>query len=449
MSSHYPVILFFGLCLWLNSVAGYAQQSNNTGVIPGLHFVSSEMIPTLAPVSTEETDSAVQVLFSDEQWGCQSIDWDFPMTSCRASCMDSSFRLFRGGSRLKFQGWVESGLYANSHGAKSQYAPGGGGLLGESGNGPNFGPGLRTTDYNMNQLWGQFSREMDCSHGLDWGFRADLIYGMNGYEVQSEDSFDHGWGQGDYGLGFHQLYGEVGYGKLSAKYGKFGTPIGWEEVPSWDNFFNSRSYCYNIEPVTHTGVLLHYRLTDGIKLAGGWAAGMENGFVNRHGDHEGIAGLELEWTQNSTLYYYMTQGRLNDSFGGGFPTDYFIQSLCFEWKPTDHWTYLCQYNLNNTNEVGGDNLSAYGINNHLIYRWNDRWGLGFRAEWFRDNGVLGYGSGEHSDYVELTLGLNYHPTEHLRLRPEIRYDRADKSAMFAGGTRSEQLSGGFALLYGF
>jgi hypothetical protein len=300
----------------------------------------------------------------------------------------------------------------------------------------------------MNQLWGRLIREMDCENSLDWGFRADLLYGMNGYGVQSVDSFDSGWGSGDYGLGFHQLYAELGYGKLSARYGKFGTPIGWEESPSWNNFFYSHSYCFNIEPCTHTGAMLYYQLTDGLKLAGGWTSGMENSFANRFGDQSVLAGFELALTEKSTFYYYMTQGRMNDSFGGGYRTDYFIQSLCFEWLPTENLTYVFQYNLHNANEFGGDRLSAYGINNHLIYWIDDKWGAGFRAEWLRDNGVLGY-EGNNSDYVQLTLGLNFNPTEHLRIRPEIRYDHAYKNPIFASGTKKEQLSGGFAILYGF
>ena len=424
---------------------GYSK-AEEAGLKPIMHseYASPEQETRLSPVPAY---SELPV-YSDEleTWGCQS----YP--DCGTSgCSTGGF--FGNGSRFRFSGWVESGLYTNAHGATSLYSPTGDGLLRNSGNGPNFGPGLRTTDYNMNQLWGRFAREMDSTRGLDWGLRADLVYGMNGYGVQCEDAFDNGWGRGDYGFGFHQLYGEIGYKNLTARYGKFGTPIGWEETASWDNFFYTHSYCFNIEPCTHTGAMVYYRVTDGLKLAGGWTAGMENSFSNRYGDQSLIAGLELEVTKNSTLYYYMTQGRMNDSFGGGYVTDFFNQSVCFEWNPTDRWTYVLQYNLNNLNEFGGGRLSAYGINNHLIYHFCDKWGLGLRAEWLRDNGVLAYedaqGNNNDSDYLELTLGLNFNPSEHVRIRPEIRYDHAFKNAIFAHGTKNEQFSGGFAVLVGF
>jgi len=447
-------ILVTTLLLLLNSMVLFAQEDFKAEETD----LQQPTYKEFAATSNEENIFSAQTSFPGEQWGCRQL----PSCRSKGNAEDSPFRLFRDGSRLKFEGWVESGLFTNAHGATSKYGPDGEGLLDNSGNGPNFGAGLRTTDYNMNQLWGRFIREMNCENGLDWGLRADLLYGMNGYGVQSEDSFDSGWGKGDYGLGFHQLYAEMGYKKLTALYGKFGTPIGWESTPSWDNFFYTHSYCFNIEPCTHTGVLLSYQLIDELKLVGGWSAGMESGFANRYGDQSVIAGLELALTEKCTLYYYMTQGKLKngldakgfDRFSSGLDTNYFIQSLCFEWLPTEKWTYEFQYNLNNLNEFGGgDRVSAYGINHHLIYKINDKWGVGLRAEWLRDNGVLAYedmfGNSNNSDYVELTLGVNFNPTERLRIRPEIRYDHAYKNPIFAYGTKNEQFSGGFAVLYGF
>jgi len=450
-------VLFAFLSFIITPIFVFAQrdlQTDETGLQPILHseYINpGEESRLVTPPALPEVPEIPEVQIEQwEQWGYL----EFPVCS---PSRDSSFCLFRNGSRLKLTGWVESGLYTNAHGATSKYGPNGEGLLSSSGNGPNFGSGLRTTNYNMNQLWGRLIREMDCENGLDWGFRFDMLYGMNGYGVQSEDSFDHGWGKGDYGLGIHQLYGELGYGKLYARYGKFGTPIGWEETCSWDNFFYSHSYCFNIEPCTHTGAMVYYQLTEGLKLVGGWTAGMENSFANRYGDQSLIAGLELALTEKGTFYYYMTQGTMNDSFGGGYATDYFIQSLCFEWNLTDKLTYVCQYNRNNSNEqpptIGENRLSAFGINNHWLYQIDDTWGIGFRAEWLRDNGVLAYedalGNSNDSDYIELTLGLNFNPTKHLRIRPEIRYDHAYKNAIFAHGTKKEQLSGGFSILYGF
>jgi hypothetical protein len=456
-------ICFAFVLFFVNPVPAYSQNffyTEETGLRLLIHseLDSGEEsgLSTPPPIFPEAPLEQWNQWEQYDQWSCQ----EFP--AC-GSWEDSTFRLFRGGSRLKLSGWVEAGLYAHAHGATSKYGPNGEGLLSNSGNGQLFGPGRRTTNFNMSQLWGRLIREMDCENGLDWGFQADMVYGMDGYDIQTgNDSFDSGWGSGDYGLGFHQLYGEMGYKKLSVIFGKFGTPIGWEDTLAWNNYFYSFSSAGSIEPCTHTGAVFYYQLTDGLKLAGGWATGMENSFANPFGDKSLIAGFELAFTKKSTIYYYMTKGRMNVPSSGNArsfflpyqqTTNHFIQSLCFEWLLTEKLTYVLEYNLNNSNDVGGDRRSAYGINNHLTYRLHEKWGVGLRAEWLQDNGILEYedakGVSNHSDYVELTLSLNFFPTERLHLRSEIRYDHAYKNPIFAYGTKNEQFSGGFAILYGF
>ncbi|MDR1494107.1 MAG: porin [Planctomycetaceae bacterium] len=378
---------------------------------------------------------------------------------------NSSFQLFRGGSRLKLSGWVEAGFYTNARGAKSAYDPNDGGMLENSGNGPIYGIGRRTTNFNANQILARIVREMDCKNTFDWGFQADFVYGMMGTELQSygDETFDYGWGGGverDYSLAMYQLYGEIGYKKLTARYGKFGSPIGYAPIESWDKFFYTDPYAYNLTPGTHTGVLLRYQLTDDLTLTAGWTAGLETGFANKYGDDAIIAGLELTLTENAIFNYCMTRGRRcndisNRLANGGGDDDFFIHSLYYDWNISEKWEYVLDSTLVNLNERGGLRYSAYGIGNHLFYSLDDadRWKIGFRAEWIRDAGILGYADGvgvkNNSDYVELTLGLNFNPTEHLRIRPELRYDCSYKNAIFNNGTKREQLSGGFAVLYGF
>ncbi|MDR1382515.1 MAG: porin [Planctomycetaceae bacterium] len=478
--------VFVGLCLFWGGSSrifgqvGFAVADASATAAPktltttdSYDFVSLQKISDVPPNDVPQSvNQNLSQNDSNEHVAPDSVSACDAAASCvepdcysSQSAENAQFQLFRGGSRLKVSGWVEAGLYTNAYGAKAAYDPNGDGMLENSGNGPIYGIGRRTTNFNANQILARIAREMDCENTLDWGFQADFIYGMVGTELQSygDESFDYGWGGGierDYSLAMYQLYGEVGYKKLTARYGKFGSPIGYSPIESWDKFFYTDPYSYNLVPGTHTGVLLNYQLTDNLTLIAGWTTGLETGFANKYGDDAIIAGLELTLTENATFNYCMTRGRQRNNISdrlanGGWNNDFFIHSLYYDWNISDKWEYVLDSTLVNLNERGGLRYSAYGIGNHLFYSLddNDRWKIGFRAEWVRDNGILGYtdasGSNNHSDYVGLTLGLNFNPTKHLRIRPELRYDCSYKNAIFNNGTKREQLSGGFAILYGF
>ncbi|HYW81152.1 MAG TPA: outer membrane beta-barrel protein [Thermoguttaceae bacterium] len=62
--------------------------------------------------------------------------------------------------------------------------------------------------------------------------------------------------------------------------------------------------------------------------------------------------------------------------------------------------------------------------------------------------------GEVGNYYELTAGVNYRPHANVAIRPEIRYDWfadgvAGGQLPFNRGTASEQLSGGFDVVFTF
>ncbi|HBT77835.1 MAG TPA: hypothetical protein DEB39_13135 [Planctomycetaceae bacterium] len=363
----------------------------------------------------------------------------------------------RKSATIHVGGWVESGIFANAHGTGD--------------NGAMHTESNRRTDYQMNQVYLFAEKLTDTSKKrIDWGFRMDMMYGTDGPGAQSygDESFDFGWGDNEhgYGLSLYQLYGTVSTENISLRYGKFITPLGWETVAAYSNFFYSHSYCYWIEPSTHVGALADFTLSSKLTLSAGWTGGHENGFQNRYGDSAVLAGLTYKPTDKATVYYWMNRGetRNGERFGDDWRfgdvslarQDYFIQSLCFEWKPTDRFTYVLQYNLNNASDIDASSrestarYSAYGINNHFLYKLNNRWSVGLRAEWLRDNGGFIEEDRVSGDYYEITLGLNWNPCRHLSVRPEIRFDWVEGDASpFDEKTQKDQVSGGFGFLYVF
>jgi hypothetical protein len=84
---------------------------------------------------------------------------------------------------------------------------------------------------------------------------------------------------------------------------------------------------------------------------------------------------------------------------------------------------------------------------------------GVRLEWLRDDdGTLsGFDPRRPpapGSYYNLTLGLNWHPLDHVRVRPEIRWDWQDRDSeldvpAFDDGTSTNQWLFGCDVLWEF
>jgi len=349
---------------------------------------------------------------------------------------------------LSFGGWFETGIYTNSHGSRS--------------NGPMHPASKERTDFQLNQFNIFAEKEMNTRRGFDWGARADVVYGTDTGAMWcfGDQTFDYGWGlnRHGYGVSLYQLYGTLGYKDWSVKVGKFIGCVGWEAAAALDNTFYSRSYCYWIEPATHSGVLATYDVSERLSLSAGWTAGADCSFQNRYGDNSVLSGLALTLFDGATVHYWINAGKeYNGNYRGVnrfgdadiMRNDYFVQSVVLEWDVSKRFTYICQYNLRNDNFVsagGTDRVTAYGINNHFLYKLTDKLTAGTRVEWLRDNAGF---FGNHADYTQVTLGLRWDATKNVSFRPEVRYDSCKGSRPFAGGTRSTQVSGGGGMLISF
>ncbi|MDR3232407.1 MAG: porin [Planctomycetaceae bacterium] len=360
-------------------------------------------------------------------------------------------------SPIDFGGWVQAGIYTNSHGWRNG--------LDSNGPGHTF---TQRNDFSLNQLYLYAEKKLNTRRGFDFGWRAEAMFGSDAWVTADigDDKFDAQWvsqrnstvGYG-YGLSMPQLYASIGYKDLSVKIGKFYTLLGWEAIAADQEFFYSHTFAYWNEPSTHTGVLADYQLGKRLKLSAGWTTGLSNSIENKYNDTGVITGFTFNLTDKSNVYYYTTFGEKKNfddarGFGAGVSRrDYFKQSLVYEWLPNAKWQFVTQWDLNNDTDVGTEqHYSSYSVSQRAIYQINDLWSLGTRVEWYKDGDIYW---GNDAEYVGITLGLNYNPTKSLSLRPEIRYDAVTAGKASFGGalpygnSRSDQVSGGIAALYRF
>jgi hypothetical protein len=277
----------------------------------------------------------------------------------------------------------------------------------------------RPHEWNLHQQWFYVGKTADGSNGLDFGFRGDFIYGIDAKKTQAfgnpDDAWDNGWDFGDpatpgnYGWAAPQAYIEVAVGDLSIKAGHFFTLVGYEVVPATGNFFYSHALTmFNSEPFTHTGVLATYTGFEGVTLYNGWTAGWDTGFDNANGGSNYLGGFSVDLLDAVNLTYINTYGNFGLRDGGG--DDSYSHSVVLNTSLTDKLTYVFQTDFLRTDNFDEDDL---GINQYLIYQYNDIIGLGTRAEWWKNDGTSNYA---------VTSGVNVKLLGNLIMRPEVRKD---------------------------
>ncbi|GIW94914.1 MAG: hypothetical protein KatS3mg110_2955 [Pirellulaceae bacterium] len=276
------------------------------------------------------------------------------------------------------------------------------------------------TSFNLNQAWLYIARTPDTGGcGWDWGFRVDLLYGVDGNEGQSFGNnpgrfdFLNGWDHGIYEWALPQVYAEIAYNDLSVKIGHFFTIIGYEVIPPLGNFFLSRQITfYNAEPFTHTGVLATYQYSEEITLTGGWALGWDTGFDQLNQGNLVLSAMSWNISEDVVLALY---GAYGNAGWRGSRTNVSGAILSLQW--TERFSTVHQFDVLGTNRgtdfvadgVAGDSI---GMIHYAFYQLTDRVKSGIRQEWWKADSV---------SYYTLTGGFNVQATPNVMIRPELRY----------------------------
>jgi hypothetical protein len=207
---------------------------------------------------------------------------------------------------------------------------------------------------------------------------------------------------------------ELASGDLAVKVGHFYTLVGYETVAAPDNFFYSHSFTmYNAEPFTHTGAVATYGVTDNLEVYGGWTAGWDTGFDQYQDGSCFLGGFSYDLADNMTFTYITTIGNF------GWRGEGYAHSAVLDVDITDRLKYVVQSDLLHTDGVytAEDDFvpglfnDAIGVNQYLLYTLNDCWGVGARAEWWKQDGI---------SLNEATFGVNWKPAANVVFRPEIR-----------------------------
>lgn len=303
----------------------------------------------------------------------------------------------------------------------------------------------RNNELLLNQI--NLFAERAVTTGTDeWsiGGRIDVMFGADAQNTQAagwdSDWTSHSLDGTYYDIAVPQLYAEIyapiGNG-ITAKVGHFYTSIGYEVVTAPDNFFYSHAYTMlYAEPFTHNGVSLSYDISDNFSINGGIVQGWDN--VDGETNHWSFLG-GFGWTSDdeaSSVFVQLISGNndFDDDSKSGSTNMY---SIVATHDFSDKLHYVFQHDFGQTRE--GKKNDWYGINQYLTYDLSSDTSVGARLEWFGDKGGAGRVNATGANYYALAVGLNYSPNSWIKLRPEIRIDRADEE-VFNGNTDKDQFS---------
>ena len=224
-------------------------------------------------------------------------------------------------------------------------------------------------------------------------------------------------------------------GGVDIKAGRQTTVIGSQAAQApWRIFASSDYQWYLAQEGRYTGVSATWHVTDQLDIYNGIEFGWGTFFAN----------LSVGPTYIGQINYWLTEEKKTKLTAtlltGPERPNYSGNTTVVELRVTQNWnrrlTQIVQSHLgySNGNIFGplGPKEHFYGVWNVFSFHATPEWDVNLRNEWYDDVNGGGYpgGSGFANNYYEMTVGLDYHPTPWLQVRPELRGDFADQTPAF-------------------
>jgi hypothetical protein len=291
-------------------------------------------------------------------------------------------------------------------------------------------------------------------NAIEWqaGYYTEFIFGHDALYTRSkspDSSLDGLFNLGDNGdleQSYVQFNVPVGNG-LKVLFGKYVTPMGYELVENELNVNWSSGWQWTyVEPFTHTGLELMYKVNDKWEVDflanNGWDT------VKDNNSSKSFMG-RVAWTPNDkTSLSFIAYGGPEQSDNVDDP-DNAVPGANGNWRygidfvgtyqiteklsTAMQWDWGQEQNGDPTDNVGL--ASWWAVGSWWIYDLTEKVQAGFRADYLSDRdgnrtSDFLFPANTGQDLVSLTLTLNIKPVENLRFAPEIRYDHSSLNDAF-------------------
>lgn len=279
--------------------------------------------------------------------------------------------------------------------------------------------------------------QIAASKPNDAGFRVDFDAGNSIPQITKTQ--DQTAAQFDLKQAFASYIAPLGSG-LRFDVGKFVTHMGYEVIEGYDgyndNYSRSILFGYAI-PFTHTGVKASYAFSS--KVAG--MVEVVNGWdLLRDNNRSKSVGAQLTLTPVAPL-----QVLLNWIGGPELANDNHTNRNVFDLvailKPTNTLTLGVNGDYGKENGTSlvnpGSDATWKGIAGYATLALTNKFSVALRGETFHDEDGVRLGTGTRATLSEGTFTPTYKFTDHVLLRGEARYDKANQPILTKRGTLAD------------
>jgi hypothetical protein len=282
--------------------------------------------------------------------------------------------------------------------------------------GANFYPGVGTNAKRHNEFSLNLANVDLVLDPEPVGFRLTLAAGTATEVVHAAEISQPGvsadvWRHVQYAVVGYKA--DVGRGLL-LEGGIYPCHVGFESLPSRDNWNTTRSWLGELSPYYVAGVKAAYSFDDR------WSAQLHllNGWQNVGETNDSkTLGTQVSWNSPRVSV------SLNTLIGRELPDDEqwrVLGDLLVTVKPTDALSIGAAVDLAREGRPAGDDVSWFGIAGYLRWQAAPRWALAVRGDLFDDDdGAI---SGTAQELSELTGTLEYKPRDNFLMRLEARQD---------------------------
>jgi hypothetical protein len=272
----------------------------------------------------------------------------------------------------------------------------------------------------------------------DAGFRVDLAVGNSIPQVTK--SQDQTVAQFDVQQLFVSYIAPIGSG-LRFDFGKYVTHLGYELIEGYDgyndNYSRSILFGYAI-PFTHTGVKASYAFSSKVaamvEVVNGWDLVRDN-------NHSKSVGAQLALTPVAPLSVLLNWIG-GPELAGNNHSNRNVFDLVAILKPTTRLTLGVNGDYGKENGTSlvnpGSDAIWKGIAGYATFALTDKFSVGFRGETFHDEDGVRLGTGTKATLSEGTFTPAYKFTDHVLLRGEVRYDKADQPILTKRATFADK-----------